>query len=354
MITLSVCMIVKNEEDVLARCLDCVKQFADEINIVDTGSSDKTKEIAKRYTDRVFDFEWCDDFSKARNFAFSKATKTYCMWLDADDVILEEDINKLNTLKETLDERVDIVMMKYHTGFDEYGKPTFSYYRERWIHNFRGYTWVGVIHEVIALYGKLQYEEIAVTHRKLHAADPMRNIRIFESRIKDGIQLDPREQFYYARELYYHGRYQAAFLTFDQFLKEGKGWIENNIDACQMMGYCAYQLHDINPLTCFYRSFEYDIPRAELCCDIGRHFFDRNSYKQAIFWYEVALSCVRDDTSGAFVKEDCYGYTPSLQLCVCWWKLGNKEKAILYNEKAASFKPNSKEVLQNREYFHKQ
>ena len=88
-------MIVRNEERVLARCLDCVRQFADEIIIVDTGSCDKTKDIASRYTDKVFDYVWCDDFSKARNYAFSKATMNYIMWLDADDVILDCEIEKI-------------------------------------------------------------------------------------------------------------------------------------------------------------------------------------------------------------------------------------------------------------------
>ena len=68
-------MIVKNEEKLLARCLDSVAGLMDEIIIVDTGSSDKTKEIAARYTDKIYDFEWIDDFSAARNFAFSKAKK---------------------------------------------------------------------------------------------------------------------------------------------------------------------------------------------------------------------------------------------------------------------------------------
>ena len=71
--TISVCMIVKNEELNLAGCLDCLKAIADEIIIVDTGSTDRTKEIAEQYTDKVYDFEWIDDFSAARNFAFSKA-----------------------------------------------------------------------------------------------------------------------------------------------------------------------------------------------------------------------------------------------------------------------------------------
>lgn len=352
MITISVCMIVKNEEDVLRRCLDCVKQFADEIVIVDTGSTDKTKEIATEYTDKVYDFIWCDDFSKARNYSFLQATCDYCMWLDADDVVLDEDIEKIVQLKNTLSQEISIVMMKYNTGFDEQGNPTFSYYRERLIKNFMGYRWEGVIHEVIALRGALQYEEIAVTHRKLHVSDPNRNLRIFEQRMKDGVILNPREQFYYARELYYHARYQDAYQEFETFLNEGKGWIENNIDACQMMGYCAYSLgNDEVALRCFFRSFVYDEPRAELCCDIGKHFLDRSQYKQAVFWYETALARKRNDTSGAFVRGDCYGYIPYLQLCVCWWHLNDIEKAKRCNEKAGEIKPASIEVKKNREFF---
>ena len=67
-------MIVKNEEKVLARCLDSIRGFVDEIIIVDTGSDDDTKRIARKYTDKVYDFEWIDDFAAARNYSFSKAT----------------------------------------------------------------------------------------------------------------------------------------------------------------------------------------------------------------------------------------------------------------------------------------
>lgn len=77
MITISLCMIVKNEEDVLARCLESVKDVVDEIIIVDTGSTDKTKTIAKEFTDKVYDFKWVNHFAKARNFAFSKAKMDY-------------------------------------------------------------------------------------------------------------------------------------------------------------------------------------------------------------------------------------------------------------------------------------
>lgn len=90
MITISLCMIVKNEERLLARCLDSVADLMDEIIIVDTGSTDQTKEIAARYTDKIYDFEWVQDFSAARNFAFSKATKEYIYSADADEVLDEE------------------------------------------------------------------------------------------------------------------------------------------------------------------------------------------------------------------------------------------------------------------------
>ena len=71
---LSVCMIVRNEEKILDECLKQVKRFSDELIIVDTGSVDATKEIAARYTDRVYDFLWTGDFSEARNRSFSYAT----------------------------------------------------------------------------------------------------------------------------------------------------------------------------------------------------------------------------------------------------------------------------------------
>ena len=93
--TLSLCMIVRDEENFLEQCLDSVKDFVDEIVIVDTGSKDKTKEIAKRFTGKVYDFEWCDDFSKAKNEALKHAAKDWILSLDADETINEGDFEKI-------------------------------------------------------------------------------------------------------------------------------------------------------------------------------------------------------------------------------------------------------------------
>jgi glycosyltransferase involved in cell wall biosynthesis len=88
--TISLCMIVKNEEKVIDRCLSSVAHLVEEIIIVDTGSTDRTKEIASKYTDKIYDYEWRNDFSAARNFAASKATGEWILVLDADEYIDSE------------------------------------------------------------------------------------------------------------------------------------------------------------------------------------------------------------------------------------------------------------------------
>ncbi|MBW3013481.1 glycosyltransferase [Candidatus Woesearchaeota archaeon] len=103
MTTISVCMIVKNEEACLERCLNSIKDLADEIIIVDTGSTDKTVEIAKKFTEKIFDFEWIGDFSAARNFSIKQATKDWILVLDADEMIVEEDVYVIKDLVEKED-----------------------------------------------------------------------------------------------------------------------------------------------------------------------------------------------------------------------------------------------------------
>ncbi len=276
------------------------------------------------------------------------------MWLDADDVLTEEARREFIRLKVSLGPEVDVVMMRYHTGFDEAGNVTFSYYRERIIKNRLGMRWKGAVHEVIETKGNVIYSECTVTHKKLHPSDPERNLRIFERLIEAGEQLDPRQQFYYGRELYYHKRYADALAVFESFLAEEQGWLENKLDACRHCAYCWYGLgNDEKALEALLRSFAYDLPRAELCCDIGQHFLDRSLWLQAAYWYQRALECARRDDRGGFILPDAYGYTPCIQLCVCLSRLGRQEEASAYNERAAVFKPESPAVTHNRAYFAK-
>ncbi len=96
--TVSLCMIVKNERHHLSRCLKSAKAVVNEIIVVDTGSSDETKDIAHIFGAKVYDFEWDDDFSKARNFSLSKATGEWIMVLDADEVLSARDYEKFRDI----------------------------------------------------------------------------------------------------------------------------------------------------------------------------------------------------------------------------------------------------------------
>lgn len=112
-------MIVKNEEETLARCLNSVYDLVDEIIIVDTGSSDRTVEIAARFTEKIYRYPWNDDFAAARNESFSKASMDYCMWLDADDILEPAEREKFLLLKQSLP-----------PGFDFVFRPSFRQVQE--------------------------------------------------------------------------------------------------------------------------------------------------------------------------------------------------------------------------------
>ena len=103
--SVSLCIIVKNEKNHLARCLRSVKAVVDEIILVDTGSSDETKDIARVFGAQVYDFLWVDDFSKARNFSLTKASGDWILVLDADETISNKDHEMLKRVLETTQSR---------------------------------------------------------------------------------------------------------------------------------------------------------------------------------------------------------------------------------------------------------
>ncbi len=349
--TISICMIVKNEEAVLPRALESIKDFAEEIVVVDTCSDDGTEQVARKFTDCVYTFPWQDDFSKARNFSFSKATMEYIMWLDADDVVLPDAAKSLISWKSS-DSSPDVVMLPYNVAFDSDGAPTFTYYRERILRRSMGFKWQGAVHEAITPRGHIEYLDAAITHRKRAKPHSDRNLRIFEKQLSRGEILTPRERFYYARELYYNGCISCAAENFNQVADDPGAWIENRIDACRMLYMCYQSLnHRQKAITALLKSFSLAPPRAEVCCDIGEFFLSKKDYATAVFWYRLATTLPRNDTSGAFISPDCYDFIPFLQLCVCYDRLGDIPNARLYHQKAAACKPFDPAVIHNQAYF---
>ncbi|MBP3475994.1 MAG: glycosyltransferase family 2 protein [Lachnospiraceae bacterium] len=148
MIPISVCIITKNEEKNIEKCLAPLIPYNFEIIIVDTGSTDRTKEIALKYTDKVYDFEWIDDFSAARNFSLKKASHNYVLVLDSDEFLT--DIN-IDGVCKAIEEHPGGVGLLYRQNYyDSNGMPTCYPDRVERLFHKRRYHYIYTIHEQVA------------------------------------------------------------------------------------------------------------------------------------------------------------------------------------------------------------
>ena len=348
--TLSLCMIVKNEEEVLARALKNAAVYADEIVIVDTGSTDGTKAIARSFTDKVYDFAWCDDFGAARNFAVSKAKCDYWMWLDADDVVPEKSARGIANLMRRLDPSVDVVMLPYSMGSDA---SAFTFSRERIIKNSPEFLWKGRVHEAVPLRGNVISKSFTVFHEKPSSrTGSTRNLDIYKKMIADGDSFSPRESYYYARELYFNGEYKDAAREFERFLTLDGAFKPNLVDACLMLSRCFSRLGDKkSSLEALLFSLTFGVPTGEVACEIGLKFFGENDYATAAYWFERACSVKPDINSGAFIDYDCYNFLPYVWLTVCYDRLGKMRAAYYWHCRAKKIKPDHPSVAANQAYF---
>jgi glycosyltransferase involved in cell wall biosynthesis len=145
---LSLCMIVKDEENNLRRCLESVKNFVDEMIIVDTGSVDSTAEIAESFGAKVFFFKWTGSFSDARNFSLKQAEGDWILLMDADDEMEEMEPEKIRRLMEDTDADAYFFETISYIG-KEPGNDAARSMNLRLLRNNRGYFFVNPVHEQI-------------------------------------------------------------------------------------------------------------------------------------------------------------------------------------------------------------
>lgn len=293
----SLCMIVKNESTILRNCLNSLKDLMDEIIIVDTGSTDNTKEIASEYTPYVYDFEWNDNFADARNFAFSKATGDYIYSADADEVIDEANQAKFKALQKVLMPEVEIVQMIYVT--EQINHPTENYakdMRPKLFKRLREFTWIEPIHETINVNPIIYNSDIEITHRP-QGNHSYRDFCVFEKLITQKGELSDRLLGMYIRELYKAGEEKAlnnarAFLGKTLLKTEAKG---DEVRSRQIIAVLlkTYRIID-NPVMMLKMSLRQvaTIPSAEICMELGYFFMKKEEYDEASEWfYRAAFNC---------------------------------------------------------------
>jgi tetratricopeptide (TPR) repeat protein len=212
--SVSLCMIARNEEAHLDACLASVEELVDELIIVDTGSVDATKRIALAHGARVFDFPWCDDFSAARNESLRHAHGDWILWMDADDRVTAENREKLRTVLDSLpDSRDGFVMRCACSSFVTLSRTEVDHvrlFRSRSDVRFRYRVHEQVAPSILRAGGTLRMTDVVIQHvgyadAGAYRRKQERNLRLLEL----ACQEHPLEPFM----LYYRG---LALLDLDR------------------------------------------------------------------------------------------------------------------------------------------
>ncbi|MED3549818.1 glycosyltransferase [Cytobacillus praedii] len=160
--TITLCMIVKNEEKLIERCLSSVRNKVDEIIIVDTGSSDRTIELASKFTSKIYNLEWKEDFSYARNYSLEKATSDYILVLDADEYL--DDSSNLDKVLVTEKDHYTVRIKNHLSSGGSIYHPAVRLFK-----NKRGLQYFGKIHEHLNVEDKSlnlthEFGELIINH----------------------------------------------------------------------------------------------------------------------------------------------------------------------------------------------
>lgn len=345
--TISLCMIVKNEEDVIGRCLESVRGCFDEIIIVDTGSIDKTKNVCSKYTDIIYDYCWSDDFSAARNFAFSKAKSEYLFWLDADDIIEKEDLNKIIELKKG-SALYDTYMFKYVVSESNDGIQL-EFYRERLVRNCSKSIFRGFIHECIVPFGRIGYFDIKIKHKKEKAGDPARNLNIFLKHRNSGESFGARMTYYLAKEYFYLSDYDSCEKTLKEFLLFDNKNIADVRDALITLYKCGQSkgCPDVKYLNRILNEIGGD---SEALTLTGQYYRLLNDTVNAEMYYNFAL-CIKKENVKGFIYNSYYYLYPLLELVSLYYSQGKKEAAANLHKILKEKYPDNDKVLFNDRFF---
>ncbi len=351
MISISMCMIVKNEEAVLARCLNSAADLMDEIIVVDTGSTDRTKKIAAEYTDKIYDFQWTHDFSAARNYAFSLASCDYIYSADADEVLDEENRERFRLLKERLLPQVEIVQMKY--GNQLQYNTVYNYdeeYRPKLFKRLRQFTWIEPIHETVRLQPIVYDSDIVITH-KPSQGHGSRDLANFERQVQEGRRLSRHLHNMYARELLIAGESEhlrRACACFEDSVEDEERSAEELLEAFCVLSR-AYRVQ--GDVLSFFRYAMKAMAAggcSELCVELGIFYEqDRRDPAEAAMWYYNAAY----ETQPILFLES--GGAQALEgLVRCHRQMGQEEQAAEYERQLKDLTDDIHEKEWAREDIH--
>lgn len=308
--SISICIIAKNEEKNISRCLSSIKKHPFEIIVVDTGSNDRTKEIAFQYTDKVYDFNWIDDFSAARNYAASKTSNDWILSLDCDEYLEDCDFSSLYSLTKKHETSIGSIQIKSHCK-SSLGDAAVE---------------IGTIYR---LYNKHYYHFSGKIHEQLVALNPLICTSSFDSGLVI-VHLGYNEDcdFLINKQNRNISLLQKELLTCEESLKPYLYFQlgESYRVLYQLQSEPLKNTATENALTYYKKALEYDIKPdipyyKQLLLGYSYALFRKNEYLKAIEFIESCHESVNSNSDFIFLLASLYN------------NIGNYEKAILLFKK---------------------
>jgi GT2 family glycosyltransferase/Flp pilus assembly protein TadD len=359
---ISVCMIVKNEERFLERALRSVAAIVDEINIVDTGSTDSTLEIARRFGARIEQRPWNDDFSDARNASLDMATKRWIFQLDADEELCAESIEPLRSLKGAPAHLTAVLVRCANLSDGNAAGGTVSHAITRLFPNHPRIRFRGRIHEFPAVEGcTTAIAAVASPIRIVHygyldaviaARDKFaRNTRMIEK----SVRLEPEDSYNW------YNLGMTAHVGGDQ--RRAAEALERMWELCGKHGLRLFAGNGLQMLSSIYTEHLGDPERglryANECLKIAPHYANAHfaagkayaamqRYDEARAMYSAAIDDAAHIDRQYVVDEDAAGWKPCGEMGATYLAQGAYETALEWFDKALALRPDARPVRMYR------
>jgi tetratricopeptide (TPR) repeat protein len=354
-VSVSLAMIVRNEEGTLPRLLESVAGCVDEIVIVDTGSTDRTLEVARRHASTIVSLPWPDDFSAARQAAFDLATGDWVCWLDADDIVIGAEA--IRPMIESAAPDVGGFYWPYVYGRDAGGRATCEFWRERCVRNDGSFRWQGRVHETLWATRPSRLERssrVVVEHHsppQRAEGKSLRNLALLERELADSDGRPP------SRLLFYLGREH-----------DGLGHVEEALEA---FGRCAEtstwdeeryltQLHiaDLQRRAGRHeRAVEAALRSLAICphwpnayFSLAETYYFLGDWHKVIHWAEVGRAMPEPDSLG-IMDPTAYRYRWLIHYTNALYRVGAVDDARAWTVRALHQVPDDPDHLANLRFF---
>ena len=344
--------ICKNEEKFVNRWVSSMKE-ADEIYVLDTGSTDKTVELLKMNNVNVTVKEikpW--RFDNARNESMKLLPKDtdICVCTDLDE-ILEEGWRK--KLEELWKKGINRLAYNYNWSFDKYGNPSVNFYTEK-IHSYKEWTWTHPVHEILTYIGKEKEkkyytDDITLNHYPDNNKSRGSYLKLLELSVKEDPN-DDRNLHYLGREYMYYKKWNKSIDTLIKHLNNKNAvWKEERCASMRFISRCYIALNRFDEAKMWLLKAIKECPYIrEGYAELGMLYYSLNDYKNSKKYFFKALN--QKENSKTYINEPfCYDGTLYDYLSVCLYNLGKYQRSIYYINKALKFDKDSDRLKKNKE-----